>query len=180
MLWKPLRQLWTRARQVREKRPKHTAWNDIVVNSPDSPKSFSLNGLMSTIPAPPTDGNEMGRGQYRLGVIHNTADALGLDMGDYNHVDVEQDLNQPLPQIMDMDINPDGSDVMPPADPLVQNWLANENDMNPDLNLQTNNDFLRWSGWSPGLGDFALGADPMASFPIMNTNLGQGGAQQWY
>ena len=178
MLWKSLWQLWTRAKAVREKMLKSNGWNCAVAKSPGFSRAFDPNGSMPAVPAPPTDGNEMRRGQCNLGVTHNTADALGLDMGDFNQADADHDLKQPLPRLMDMEKYPDGTNVMSQADPMVQNWLANDNDTNSDMNLQINNDFLWWSGWSPGLGDFALGADPMASFPIVNTNLEQGGAQE--
>lgn len=179
MLWKPLRQLWTRANAVRDKRPKSTAWSDVAVaESPDFPRAFDPNAGISM----PTNGNELGTRQFNLGVNHNTAEALGLDLNDYNDTAVDNDLNQPLPQVLDMPMNPEGSDVLPSdTDPMVQSWLANDT----DLDLQTNNDFLRWSGWAP---DFALSADPMAGFPIMNTNMNRnlatgsaqnGGAQEW-
>lgn len=176
MLWKPLRQLWTRAKAVRDKRPKSNAWSGVVAASPDFPRAFDSNAGVSM----PTDGNDLQPRHFNLGVIHNTAEALGLDMNDFNDTAADNDLNQPLPQVLDMEMDPD---VLPSEiDPLVQNWLANANEMD----LQTNNDFLRWSGWTPGLRDFALSADPMAGFPIMNANMNlatgvlQNGAQEWF
>jgi hypothetical protein len=192
MLWRPLRQLWTRAKAVRDKRPKNNMWSDGLANpSGGLPKAFDP--LPTTMNLGPPNGNAMGRTPYNLDVIHSTANALGLDMDDYNDVGgAENDLSQqpPLPLVMDMDMNPDGTDVLPsqPGNPLmVQNWLANDGGNGNDLDLQTNNDFLRWSGWTPGMGDF----DPMAGFPIMNANMagagsgvgastGAGMAQEWF
>jgi hypothetical protein len=181
MLWKPLRRLWARATAVRDKRPKTNAWTDVAVEPPKFPRGFEPNAGMAMV----ANGIGLRARQFNLGVIDNTAEALGLDMNDYDNNAADNDLSQPLPQVLDMEMNPDGSDVLPAdADPMVQNWLANDN----DLDLQTNNDFLRWSGWTPGLGDFALSADPMAGFPIMNANMnmnlatgaGQHGAQEWF
>jgi hypothetical protein len=176
MLWKPLRQLWTRAKAVRDKRPKSNAWSGVVTALPDFPRAFNSNAGVSI----PTDGNDLQSRHFNLSVIHSTAEALDLDLNEYNDIAADNDLNQPLPQVLGMQMEPD---VLPSeTDPLVQNWLTNGNEMD----LQTNNDFLKWSGWTPGLGDFALSADPMAGFPIMNANInlatgvGQNGAQEWF
>jgi hypothetical protein len=176
MLWKPLKQLWTRAKAIRDKRPKGNAWDGIPAQIPDFPRAFDPNGSMPTVPAPPSDRNELKPGQFHLGVIHNTAQALGLDLEDYQEDGADNDLMRQPPQAMDFEMNPDGPDAIPQVDPMVQNWLSNED----VAGLQTNNDFLRWSGWQPGPGDFALGADPMASFPIMTPDLMGQGAQEWY
>lgn len=169
MLWKPLRQLWTRAKAIRDQRPIGNMWEGASVQTPEFPRAFDSDGSISAIPPPPSDGNEMKREPFNLGVIRSTAVALGLDLDNYPN-----DLQ--APQVMDFDMNPDGSDMMPQADPMVQNWLSND-----DVSqLQTNNDFLRWSGWQPGPGDFALGADPMASFPIVTPDSMGQGVQEWY
>ena len=143
---------------VRDKRPKNNMWSDGLANpSGGLPKAFDP--LPTTMNPGPPNGNVMGRTPYNLDVIHSTANALGLDMDDYNDVGgANNDLSQqpPLPLVMDMDMNPDGTDVLPSQpgnNPLmVQNWLANDGGNGNDLDLQTNNDFLRWSGWTPGWG----------------------------
>ena len=175
MLWKPLRQLWTRAREVREKRPKNNAWSDVPDRVPEFPRPFGL-------PPPSSigDSNEVHSNPYSLmSVVHNTAAALDLNLDEYQNENLNGLNHQlPLQQSLDMNIEPDGTDVLPQqTDPTVQNWLTGDG----EVNLQTNNDFLKWSGWGPAFGDFAMGADPMASFPVMSLiGNNQGGAQEWY
>ena len=182
MLWRPLRQLWTRAKAVRDKRPKNNMWSDGLANPSGGGLPKAFDPLPPSMNPGPPNGNAMGPTAYNLGVIHSTAEALGLDMDDYDDIGADNDLSQPpIPLVMDMDMNPDGTDVLPTNqnqpggndDPLmVQNWLGGATDGN-DLDLQTNNDFLRWSGWTPGIpGDF----DPMAGFPIMNHSANMAGA----
>ena len=175
MLWKPLRQLWVRAKKVREKQLENNPWSDIVQDpKPEFQRPFGPNGAVQG--APPSDGDS----QFNISVIHSTADALGMDMAGFQHEGADGDLEpqMPLPPVMDgsmgmgMDMN--GTTVLPEGYPMVQSWLA-AGDSGMNQELQSNNDFLRWTEW----GDFALSTDPMAGFPVLGPGV-VGGGQEWY
>jgi hypothetical protein len=154
MLWKPMKQLMLRAK-ARQVQLAGTPWTASNKDSPHAP------GYMTaTSPANSTFGPFPGSS------IQNAAAAFGMNFD-----------NEPIamgagPMSNAPNLNSQVSDMSMPqtnmTDEEIQKWLANEQ------LVQQNPDFLTWSGWAPGVGDFTVGTQPLNDFSMVDAK------QEWY
>ena len=151
MLWKPMRQLMMKAK-ARQVQMAGTPWIEPDKVSSQEPGYLTASPSTSSMFGP-----------FVGTTIQSAAAAFGLDF------DVEHMAGGPAAMSNAQNMTAPVAGVSIPQSAMteadIQKWLANE---------QRNPDFLYWPGWSPGIGDFPVGMQPLNDFTMNDSK------QEWY
>jgi hypothetical protein len=132
MLWKPIRHLMAKARAHRAQ------------------------SMQSPVNTTNTTENDRQWMTGQRSAVAQTAEALGLDLGDDMMLDQLQDSTEAI----DFGFSEVGLLNGPPQEP---NFISPSQAQNAQGSTP---DYFSWDGWSPGVGGFSVGAQPAQAFSM--------------